>query len=428
MSSYKKAYERWQQVEEERARSRTRLLSRRQVLRGSTIAALGGVAAALVGCSSDDDEGSGGSSSGSGSSGTASAGAGAPSSTPAAAGDLVAKAEAAFGKPETAYPLVNQYNWRYVDWWKSPARSGGLATRSSRAPSHWDPLTVVTVTPHPPFYNGLYRLRTEAGDTLRSIDSLNLDGQEFVPDLAQDVETNDDYTEWTFKLPANAKFHDLAPVNGRTMTAEDVVYSFDLYRNEGLWSVPLSPIDKIEAVDDTTVKFTMQHPYFALPAILGMPYYLIIAREHYEGGEDRWREQPIGTGPFVMTGFEPGQMYQATKNPEYWEKDAAGTQLPYLDGWTSRYYPDFNAQVAAFRSGELDSMAPTNPDQLQQLVDTVPEAYYTVGPHWATYQNAAIIQWENPTLADVRVRQALSMGTDRKALVDNLLSGAGTPY
>ncbi|MEX2178343.1 MAG: ABC transporter substrate-binding protein [Gemmatimonadaceae bacterium] len=422
---YTEAFEHWNEVEHKRAVVRSRF-TRRGFIRGTSILAAGGVAAALIGCGGDDDEATPAATQAPATGATAAPAA--PATAPAGGASTEDQLKAILGEPNTAYPLVNQYNWRHVNWLAGPPKVGGTAVRAGSAPAHWDPLTVVTLTPHPPFYNGLYRPRTEAGSTLLPVETLNLDRQEFVPDLAQTSEPNGDFTEWVFTLPPDAKFHNVEPVNGRAMTAEDVVYSFDLYRNAGLWSVPLGPVDSVTAVDDHTVKFTMKHPYVALPAILGMPYYLILAREHYEGSEDRWRAQPIGTGPFMMTEFEPGQGFKGRRNPEYWERDGQGTRLPYLDGFDVIRYQDVNAGVAAFRSGNVDSYSTGTPAGLKQLVESVPDGYYVVGPHWATYQNSMIVQWKNPILADVRVRQALSMGMDRKALVDNLLEGAGTPY
>ena len=54
----------------------------------------------------------------------------------------------------------------------------------------------------------------------------------------------------------------------------------------------------------------MKQPYFALPNILGMPYYLIFAREHFEGPEDRWKQQAIGTGPFMLEFSDPTDRFE----------------------------------------------------------------------------------------------------------------------
>jgi peptide/nickel transport system substrate-binding protein len=402
-SYYDEMYEAWREEESNAARARRMVSRRGLMLRGSTILAMGGVAAALAACSGGDGE--------KGSSGRAAA-------TPDTA---VGATAAPTGESNLAaiYPLVDKYNWRKLNWSAGPATDGGHALRAARPPANWDLMQVVTLTPSPPFYNGLYRPRLEPGS--------NLDGQEFGPDLAQQTEHNADYTIWTFKLPSGVKFHDKPPVNGREMTAEDVVYSFQAYKEKSVWSVPLSVIDRVTAPDTTTVRFELKQPYFALPNILGMPYYLIFAREHFEGSEDRWKQQAIGTGPFMLEFSDPTDRYEATRHPSYWEKDKNGRRLPYLDRFTSRYIADRNALLAAFRSGNLDTTAFTDTDEFDTIVKSVPSAYYVVQPHWATYQNQVLLQWNNPLFKDVRIRRALSMAIDRKGLVDKLLRGAGTP-
>lgn len=398
-------YEHWQDVEGQQAGARREVSRRQIVARGSTIAAFGGVAAFLAACGGSDDKESGSS-------------AGGRAATP----DTALNATAApTGESNLAsiYPLVDKYNWRKLDWKAGPPTAGGQVVRAARPPANWDLMPVVTVTQSPPFYNGLYRPRLEAG--------ANLDGQEFGPDLAQTTEHNGDYTIWTFKLPAGVKFHDKAPVNGREMTAEDVVYSFQKYKEKSVWSVPLQVVDKIVAVDKTTVRFEMKQPYFALPNILGMPYYLVFAREHYEGNEDRWKQQAIGTGPFQLEFSDPTDRLDAARNPNYWEKDKEGRRLPYMDKFTSRYFSDRNALLTAFRTGNVDTTGFNDADELDTMVKSVPNAYYVVSPHWATYQNQVLLQWNNPLFKDVRIRQALSMAIDRKDLVQKLLRGNGTP-
>ncbi|MGE0539852.1 MAG: ABC transporter substrate-binding protein [Dehalococcoidia bacterium] len=402
-SYYDEMYQLWQAEERRAARARRAVSRRSLVMRGSAILAMGGVAAALAACSGDGDDG--GSTSRAGATPDTAVGA---TAAPSGQSNLAA-----------TYPLVDQYNWRKLNWNAGPPTQGGHALRAARPPANWDLMQVVTLTPSPPFYNGLYRPLLEPG--------ADLDGQEFGPDLAQNTEHNADYTVWTFKLPSGVKFHDKAPVNGREMTAEDVVYSFQAYKEKSVWSVPLSVIDRVTAPDNTTVRFEMKQPYFALPNILGMPYYLIFAREHFEGPEDRWKQQAIGTGPFMLEYSDPTDRYEGARHPNYWEKDKNGQRLPYLDKFTSRYIADRNTLLAAFRSGNLDTTAFTDTDEFETIVKSVPDAYYVVQPHWATYQNAVLLQWNNELFKDVRIRRALSMAIDRKGLVDKLLRGAGTP-
>lgn len=403
---YQEAYEYWQERERHKAMLRRRF-SRRTVLKGSAIVAMGGVAALLAACGEEQEAGPAATVTG-----TAPA-----AGSPAATG--TAQATASPTGARSPYPLVEQYHWSKLNWSAGPPTQGGHLLRGVRPPANWDLMPVVTLTQSPPFYNGLYRPRMEPG--------ANLDGQEFGPDLAISTEHNADFTTWIFKIPTGVKFHDKPPVNGRELTAEDVVYSFEKYIEKSVWSVPLQVIDKISAPDATTVRFDMKQPYFALPNILGMPYYLIFAKEHFEGSEDRWKQQPIGTGPFMLEFSDPSDRFEAVRHPNYWEKDKNGRQLPYLDKFTSRYFADRNSALAAFRTGNLDSSGFTDFDEFDTIVKSVQDAYYVVQPHWATYQTAMIIQWNNPLFKDVRVRRALSMAIDRKGMVEQLLRGAGTP-
>ena len=408
-----KAYERFQEVEGLQAfRRNSYNLSRRRVLKGSAILAMGGVGALLLGCG-DEEEVAQATQAASPTQTAAQT-----TATPAAGtGGTGAAAAGAESDIASKYPLVGQHNWTKLDWTVPPV-TGGEYVRSGAPGYGWDILTVGTSTPHPPFYNGLYRTRLEAGS--------NLWGQEFGPDLAQTTEHNADFTEWVFTLPRNVKFHDLPPVNGRQMTAEDVAYSINTYRTDSLWSTPLDAVESVEAIDDFTVKFKMSIPYFTLPNILGMPYYLIFAQEHREGPDERWNLQPIGTGPFMVTEDRPDELLRAERHPGYWEKGPDGVQLPYLDKMTYIEHTDRNARTAAFRSGQIDEVH-LDLESFKAVLDSTPEANFTVQPHWATYQWGLIWQWENPLFQDVRVRQALSMAIDRKGIVDNLLGGAGTP-
>ncbi len=401
-----------------------RALSRRRVLRGSAAVALGGVSAALIGCGSSNNSTSTPAASGGGTAAASnpSLATGTPppnvGNTGPAKGMSPQEVAANIGQK---YPIIGQYNWTKLNWTPPSVRGGSLQYGIGTSPPTWDLPNVGTGTPGVPYYNGLYRARMEPGS--------NLWGQEFGPDLAQTTEANPDYTEWVFTIPQNVMFHDLAPVNGRQMTAEDVVYSLDVYRNKSVWSTPLAAIDSITAVDDHTVKFKMKSSYFALPNILGMPYYLIFAKEHFEGDQNRWRTQPIGTGAFQMQEYKTGERIHSVRHPKYWEKDAAGQQLPYLDEMTGLVFADANARNAAYRVGKIDWIDLESDSQtFKDLVKSNGDGQFTVQPHWATYQWGLIWQWDNPLYKDDRVRRALSMAVDRQGMVNGMLATYGTPY
>lgn len=383
-------------------------VSRRMLLKGGAMAALGGAAALNAFAAA-----CGGGSKSSSSSG------GAPLSGQAQLGGQATPGAQAQANVRSPYELVDQYNWRKLKWGGTPARGGEIIHGGASA-NNWDLMKATTLTPAPPYYNGLYYFRLDEGS--------DLDGQTFGPDLAEKTENTPDYQTWIFKLPANAYFHDIPPVGGRLMTAEDVVYSYQRYMDTSVWSTPLQFIDKITAPDKQTVRLDLKFPYFPVPNIVGMPYYLIFAREHFEGSQDRWNQQPIGTGPFMVTNFKFREVVEAVRHPKYHQKDTNGVQLPYADKLTGRYYPDINARIAALRAGQVDTIPDgiSFLDVFKEVVKSLPDSQFVVSPHWATYQTWVMYQWNNPIFKDPRVRKALSMAIDRKAIVAQTVGGAGT--
>jgi peptide/nickel transport system substrate-binding protein len=396
---------------------------RRLFLKGSTLAMLGGGAALsefLAACSSSSNNNS--SKNSAAPAGTKAGGvSGSPlagSASTAGIGTPVAKSGAL-----SPYPLVDKYNWQRLDWGGKPTR-GGEIIHGGAGTANWDLMKTTTLTPAPPYYNGLYYFLLD-----HAVDNASLNGQVFAPDLAIDTQHTPDFQTWTFKIPGNVFFHNIAPVNGRQMTADDIVYSYQRYIDASAWAQPLAFIDKITAPDPTTVRMDLKFPYFPVPNVVGMPYYLIFAKEHFEGNQDTWNQQPIGTGPFQVNSFTFRQVTEAVRHPKYHQKDSNGVQLPYADKLTGRYYADINASQAAFVAGQLDVMGDASSlhaDGLNQLTGQLKDANYVVSPHWATYQTWYLWQWNNPLFKDARVRRALSMALDRKAIVDQALGGAGT--
>ena len=142
------------------------------------------------------------------------------------------------------------------------------------------------------------------------------------PWLAKSWDVSDDGLTWTFHLVDNAKFHDGSPVN-----AEAVRYSFarTLELNKGpAWMLQdfLSP-DGIEAVDDHTVKFTLNKPYS--PFLSFLPWWFVVnpAVVEANAGDDRgqtWlNENATGSGPFKLSKFEQGKAYWLEVNDDYWK-------------------------------------------------------------------------------------------------------------
>ena len=137
-------------------------------------------------------------------------------------------------------------------------------------------------------------------------------GYQPVPVLAESWESNADGTVWTFKLRQGVKWHD-----GRDFTAKDVIWTFKRVLDPQLDSgaaATLGMIDaeQIEAVDDHTVRFTLNAPAVELPILISSKYAAIVP----DGmNREDMQAKPVGTGPYMVDAFTPGPNFVAQRNP-----------------------------------------------------------------------------------------------------------------
>lgn len=203
-------------------------------------------------------------------------------------------------------------------------------------------------------------------DTLTTPD----ENGDFVPLLAESLEPNGDYTQWTLTLPEGVKFHDGSPLD-----AQVVKNNLDAYlgrypsRTPLLWPFVLDPIETVEVVDPLTLSITTDRSWPGLPAYLYGGSRLGIMAQAQLDDPDTCDRELIGTGPFVFEEWVQNDHLSATRNPDYWATDAEGRQLPYLDRITFRPVIDPDARLNALLSGEVQVMhtsSPTAVDVLEQ--------------------------------------------------------------
>jgi len=189
--------------------------------------------------------------------------------------------------------------------------------------------------------------------------------REPVPDLAESWTAADGAKVWTFKLRQGVRFH-----SGRELTADDVVATFTTlldpktaspYRGEA------GPIDRVEAVDKSTVRFTMKSPFSVFPAVTAVPNARIVAREGLADLK-ALASHEFGTGPFKLKEFVPGDRVVVERFGDYFRKGE-----PYLDGVTLKVFPDPATELAAFRNKEIDLISGLTPDLFAQVA-TMPGA------------------------------------------------------
>lgn len=232
------------------------------------------------------------------------------------------------------------------------------------------------------------------------------------PQLALAWESNQDGTQWTFNLRQDVLFH-----HGKPCTAQDVVYSFERILDPATRSpirTILAFIDRVEPLNDYTVRFHLKETSFDLPTLLGEPQTGIVPKDL---DSDMLAEKPVGTGPFRLVELRPNQHVLLERNPDYW-----GEGEPQVDRLRLLLLPSAADRVEALLSGEADLIAQVSSDSLALLqgrgginVQVIPSgAYQTI-----------IMQATKQPFTDVRVRRALKYCVDRPAMLASVLNGLG---
>lgn len=234
--------------------------------------------------------------------------------------------------------------------------------------------------------------------------------------IATGYEVNEDGTVWTFPIRQNVTFH-----NGRPLVAEDVVFTFNRLRDPavGAATAPLyANITNIEAVDDHTVRFTLEKPNPDFITYDLNDYHALIMDRETEDFATTWN----GTGPFMIESYLPEDRLIMTRNPNYWMTGEDGQSLPYLDGLEFIFLSEPSAQVEALRGGQVHWINYVSPE----FVDTL-EADPNVEMHRKVTNFAYIIRMrsDQPPFDDVRVRQAVKAATDHQELFDVVALGYG---
>ncbi len=233
------------------------------------------------------------------------------------------------------------------------------------------------------------------------------------PDLAESWTTSDDQKTWTFKLRPGVKFHD-----GRELEAADVKATILRIMDKKTGStarVNFEIVDSIETPDKLTVVFHLKFPYAGFAELFGDRQARILPRDKF----DTLASNPIGSGPFMFKSYMPGDRIELVKNPNYFIKGE-----PKLDGVTFRIMPEGAAEVAALENGEVDLVWSLPLEALEKLKankDVVVDSVAT-----STWDGIIMNAAKKP-FDDARVRRAVLLSLDKKALVQFALYGQGTP-
>ncbi|MGP9788591.1 ABC transporter substrate-binding protein [Roseinatronobacter sp. NSM] len=240
---------------------------------------------------------------------------------------------------------------------------------------------------------------------------------EVEPALAEAWEISEDGTVYTFTLREGVTFHD-----GSAFDADAVVWNFERMLNEdhpyhGTGPFPLSfffsAVETVEALDASTVRFTLNEPYAPFLSNLAYPTGLIVSPAAVMDHGDDFGRNPSGTGPFRFAEWRSNERVVVTRNDAYWDGVAAPEAVIF------RPITDANTRVAEMLSGGIDMMVEVPPVALSQFQGDAYDLVEQAGPHvWFLILNAK----EGP-FADKRVRQAANYAINKAALVNDVLEG-----
>jgi ABC-type transport system substrate-binding protein len=234
-------------------------------------------------------------------------------------------------------------------------------------------------------------------------------------DLAESWTQPDEMT-YLFKMRPGAKWQNIAPVNGREVSAEDVIYSYQRAQSLRVYSPRFTGISKLEAPDKLTLKVTLDKPNPDLLSTLAEPTGTqIIAKEVVDQRGDLVAPPVVGTGPWIFERFVPGEVFTATRNPDYFIKGR-----PYADRFESIRTPSTADIVNAFRTTQADRRINTAGWGLWgQAGDAIQKAVPNASIQWILLDRDPVELWLNTrdaNFGDIRVRQAISKAIDRKAI------------
>lgn len=273
-----------------------------------------------------------------------------------------------------------------------------------------------------PLYNGLVMF--ERGTT------------KVVPALAKSWEISKDGLTYTFHLRTGVKFHttkNFKPT--RDFDADDVLFSIDrqwkadnpfhkvsggsfaYFEDMGMPGM----LKSVEAVDKHTVRITLSHPEAPFLADLAMDFASIFSKEYADkmmkaGTPEKIDLEPVGTGPFQLESYQKDATIRYKANPHYWAGKAK------IDNLIFAITPDASVRYAKLKANECQIMAYPNPADLDAMKK---EKDLRVMSAPGLNIGYLAFNTEKKPFTDVRVRQALNMAVNKKAIVEAIFHGSG---
>jgi peptide/nickel transport system substrate-binding protein len=281
-----------------------------------------------------------------------------------------------------------------------------------------------------------------------------------VPSLAEKWEKNADATQWTFYIRKGVKFHDdacFADGKGREVTAKDFKYCFDRLctaspenqhfddtfkdrvagANEYMQSTrdkkaDANGVSGIKVIDDYTIQISLTRPFAGFLNILSTPGCWVYPQEAYEKYGVDMRAKCVGTGPFQVKSIKEGEAVILERNPNYWNVDEHGNQLPYLDAVKYTFIKEKKSELLEFKRGNLDMIFRLPIEMIPDILGELDHAKEGNQPFEMQVVPAMSIfyygfQHQGDIFNKKEVRLAFNYAIDREKIVNYTLQGEGVP-
>jgi peptide/nickel transport system substrate-binding protein len=280
-----------------------------------------------------------------------------------------------------------------------------------------------------------------------SLVTRNAETLQIEPALAESYQHSADGRTWTFKLRPGLKWSD-----GQPLTADDITFTLDLIYDPKIETAlrEILLIDRkpwrYKKLDDGTVQIDLPTPFGPFldvaSAVNILPKHKLEAawkagKFNSTWGVDTPPVELVGTGPWLLQKYAPGQTLHYRRNPYYWKLAADGQSLPFIDNSVTQIVPDLNAVILRFKSRETDftSLRPEDWTEMKKGEATGGHRAMDLGPTWSvTYlsfnQNPRaqkLPAYKRDWFSKKEFRQAISYALNRKSVIDTVYRGLGRP-
>lgn len=261
------------------------------------------------------------------------------------------------------------------------------------------------------------------------------------PSIAKSWTISEDALTYSFLLRNDVFFHKherFGKDSTRTVNASDFEYSLNRLIDKrvaspGSWV--LNRVENFKAINDSVFQITLKSPFPAFLGLLTMKYCSAVPKEIVEFYGNDFRSHPIGTGPFHFKRWEENLKLVFRRNPNYFETDSLGNQLPYLEAIAITFLPDKQSEFLQFAQGNIDfviGLDASYKDEILTANGALQDKYLTVvdmvrGPYLNTEYLSFYLDSELPEIQSELIRKAVNYGFDRSKMMIYLRNGIGIP-